>query len=299
MFGSATGSRYRRRDRAAGWRRGGWGRSRRGAAHPRTARSGGVESVARFGFLARGVAYLVLGILGLMLAVGVAEHTANETGVLAALGEKPLGYLLLWILAFGFLALAVWRFVQVASAGRTVSGGHRAYAAAAGVVYALAFVVTIRFVWEGQLPASSDAVARDFTARVLSWNGGQVVMALIGVAVLAFGILLIVRGAKLSFTDHLRMGWMSRGSRKAAIWLGRAGYIARGAIVALLGLAALIAALDYDPAAAKGVDGVLRDFAGSALGPWLLILISLGLMAFGLLSFLEARHRRTFGGVPV
>lgn len=48
-----------------------------------------------------------------------------------------------------------------------------------------------------------------------------------------------------------------------------------------------------------GVDAVLRDFAEMPFGPWLLILVALGLMAFGALSFLEAKHRRTYGGVPV
>lgn len=300
---------YRRRDRSGGRRRGAnrttgrrsWRRGGGGGARGRStvSNSRGLEKVARFGFIARGIAYIVLGILGFMLAVGTAEHSANEVGALAALSEQPLGYLLLWILVFGFAALAVWRFTQVATAGRTVSGGHRAYAAVAGVFYALAFFFTLRFVVNGRLPVPGEVVARDFTIRILAWPGGQVVVALLGIAVLAFGLLLIVRGARLHFTDDLRMGWMTRGSRTAAVWLGRAGYIARGAVVAAIGLAALVAALNYDPAQVEGVDGVLRDFAGTPFGPWLLILIALGLIAFGLLSFLEARHRRTYGGVPV
>jgi hypothetical protein len=44
---------------------------------------------------------------------------------------------------------------------------------------------------------------------------------------------------------------------------------------------------------------VLRSFAQSPFGPWLLILVALGLIAFGILSFLEAKWRRTLGGVPV
>ncbi|MEU2037579.1 DUF1206 domain-containing protein [Nocardia niwae] len=47
-----------------------------------------------------------------------------------------------------------------------------------------------------------------------------------------------------------------------------------------------------------GIDGA-ATVADSALGPWLLIAVSLGLMAFGVLSFLQAKYRRTYGGVPV
>jgi hypothetical protein len=47
-----------------------------------------------------------------------------------------------------------------------------------------------------------------------------------------------------------------------------------------------------------GVDGALRSFAQSLFGPWLLILVALGLIAFGVLSFVDAKWRRTLGGVP-
>jgi O-antigen/teichoic acid export membrane protein len=68
-------------------------------------------------------------------------------------------------------------------------------------------------------------------------------------------------------------------------------------VIACIGIAALDAAITYD--AAKGVDRVLRSFAQSLFGPWLLILVALGLIAFGVLSFVEAKWRRTPGGVPV
>ena len=65
------------------------------------------------------------------------------------------------------------------------------------------------------------------------------------------------------------------------------------------GIAALDAAITYNAAKAKGVDGVLRSFAQTPFGPWLLVLLALGLIAFGILSFFEAKWRRTLGGVPV
>ncbi|WP_378732480.1 DUF1206 domain-containing protein [Nocardia brasiliensis] len=292
-----VGTMRRGRGRTGGYRR--WGRRSGDWRQRRSTSSGGLEAAARFGFIARGIAYIVLGLIAFMLAVGTAEHEPDGGGALAAIASKPLGYLLLWILLFGFAALVVWRVTQVASARRTYSSGHRAYAIVSGIVYALAFLGTLRYVVHGRTPKPSDAIARDLTARILSWDGGQVVVLLIGLAILAFGIWQTIRGLRLEFVDDLRMGWMTRGSREAVIWLGRIGYVARGAIVIGIGLAAVVAALNYDPANAKGIDAVLHDFAGNPFGPWLLILISLGLMAFGALSFLEAKYRRTYGGVPV
>ncbi|MFI6169854.1 DUF1206 domain-containing protein [Nocardia sp. NPDC051052] len=294
-------NRYRRHDRV-GTARGGrsrWGRRASNYGRRRSTTSGGLETAARFGFIARGIAYLTIGIIGFMLAIGTAEHEPDGGGALAAIATKPLGYLLLWILVFGFAALVIWRVTQIAGARRTYSGGHRFYAVISGIVYALAFLGTFRYVVHGRTPKPSDAIARDLTARILSWDGGQIVVLLTGLAIIAFGIWQTMLGLSLRFAEDLRMGWMTHGSREAVIWLGRIGYLARGAIVVSIGLAAVFAGLNYDPAEAKGIDAVLRDFVTKPFGPWLLILISLGLMAFGVLSFLEAKHRRTYGGVPV
>ncbi|WP_234390984.1 DUF1206 domain-containing protein [Nocardia suismassiliense] len=302
-----SANRYRRRDRVgtvrsgrrSGWGRSNWGRRSGYGRRSRSTSSGGLETAARFGFIARGIAYITIGLIGFMLAIGTAEHEPDGGGALAAIATKPFGYLLLWVLVFGFAALVIWRITQVAGARRTYSGGHRFYAVVSGIVYALAFLGTFRYVVHGRTPKPSDAIARDLTARILSWDGGTVVVLLIGLAIIAFGIWQTARGLTLEFVDDLRMGWMTRGSREAAVWLGRIGYLARGAIVVSIGLAAVVAALNYDPAEAKGIDAVLRDFVGKPFGPWLLILISLGLIAFGVLSFLEAKYRRTYGGVPV
>ena len=81
--------------------------------------------------------------------------------------------------------------------------------------------------------------------------------------------------------------------------LGRVGYAARGVIVFLVGVAVLDAAVSCDPGRAEGLDGALRTVADQPFGPILLLLAALGLVAFGLLSFFEAKWRRTYGGVPV
>ncbi|GAB2532092.1 DUF1206 domain-containing protein [Nocardia heshunensis] len=241
----------------------------------------------------------MIGIIGLMLAFGVARHEPERSGALQAIATKPLGYLLLWILVIGFAGLAIWRLTQAATARLHQSNGHRLYALAAGIGYAIIFFSTLMFVVHGRTPDSGDATAHDLTARVLSWDGGQVVLALIGLAIVAAGIVLARRGLRIEFTDNLRMGWMTRSTQDLVVWLGRIGYVARAVVVVGIGIAALVAALTYDPAQAKGVDAVLREFAQTAFGPWLLILVALGLIAFGGFSFLEARWRRTYGGIPV
>lgn len=269
---------------------------------PGTRKPAGADAVnlfARLGLVVRGIVYVVIGAIAIMMALGVARHSADTAGAVEAIAAKPYGYLLLWILVIGFLGLAVWRFVQAAVKRLTLSEGERIAALVFGVVYLILFYTTLMFVVHGRDPAGSDANARDWTSTVLSHDGGPILIALVGVALIIAGIVLAVRGVSADFTARLRMGWMSGSTQNAVVRLGQAGYVARGVVVAGIGVAALDAAVTYKANRAEGVDGVLRSFASTDFGPWLLVIVALGLIAFGILSFLEAKWRRTRGGVPV
>lgn len=296
-------SRYRRRYRN-GYRNeyrtrryGRYGRRPWGAR--RSEGSGAVETLARLGFVARGIAYIAIGIIALMLAFGIARHEPDRAGALEAIATKPFGYLLLWILVIGFAGLALWRLMQAAQYRLNPTEGHRLHALGAGIAYAIAFFSTLMFVLHGRPPTSTDTTSRDLSAEILSWDGGQFLLLLIGLVLVGVGIWVALRGLRMEFTEHLRMGWMRASTRRAVERLGRIGYLARGLVVAGIGVAIVDAALTYSSGKAKGVDGVLREFAQSPIGPWLLVLVALGLIAFGLLSFFEAKWRRTYGGVPV
>jgi hypothetical protein len=74
--------------------------------------------------------------------------------------------------------------------------------------------------------------------------------------------------------------------------LGIAGGVARGTVFAVAGGFALTAALQHEPGEAKGIDNTLRSFTETGFGPWLLALIAVGLVAFGLFSWVNARWRK-------
>ena len=76
------------------------------------------------------------------------------------------------------------------------------------------------------------------------------------------------------------------------ITLGKVGYVARGVVFSLVGMLVVVAAVTFDPDKARGMDAALRQVAAQPYGPWLLSLMALGLMCFGVYSFAEARYRR-------
>jgi hypothetical protein len=62
---------------------------------------------ARLGLVARGIAYIVIGTIAVMVAFGIARHEPDQAGAIEAIAARPYGYLLLWIVVIGFLGLAV------------------------------------------------------------------------------------------------------------------------------------------------------------------------------------------------
>ena len=118
---------------------------------------------------------------------------------------------------------------------------------------------------------------------------------LVGLAALVIvgvGLYYIHDGWTADFTKELKVGEMSPKARKAVIVLGRFGRIAQGIVFCTIGVLVMIAAVQYDPDKAKGLDGALKTLAGQPYGKWLLVFIALGLLAYGVYGLAEAKLRR-------
>ena len=130
------------------------------------------------------------------------------------------------------------------------------------------------------------------TAKVLGWPGGQALVVIAGLVVIAIGIGLTIRGLKTDFEKHLDTGRMSRRTFEAVRRLGQVGYVARGIVFALVGIFVIKAAMDHQPGKAEGFDVALKSVAEAPFGQFLLMAAALGLVCFGAYCVAEARYRR-------
>ena len=72
--------------------------------------SASLEAVARVGLIAYGVVHLLISWLALQLAWGAAARkSADPSGALRTVADQPLGRILLWLVALGLVALALWQ----------------------------------------------------------------------------------------------------------------------------------------------------------------------------------------------
>jgi len=247
-----------------------------------------VEVLARLGLASRGLVFVVLALLAFSLLRGDVAQ-ADQNGALAALEDTPLGGSLLVVLAVGFAGYAAWLLLSAAVGhrGDDHRTAHRLQSAAKGVVYLALSVSTVSFLLRG---GQRDETASR-TAEVMSMTGGRSLVGVIGLVVLGIGGYLAVKGLTRKHADCLEHYRVPRLLRTPAIVCGAVGYVGRGVTVGLIGAFLLSAAIRFDPDEAKGLDAALQTVAQQPYGRVLLGLTALGVLAYGLWSFIEAAFR--------
>lgn len=250
-----------------------------------------VDWAARAGLTARGVVYLLIGVLALLVAFGGHAHV-DQKGALQQVLAKPFGGFLVGAMAVGFAAYAIWRLSEAAF-GVTGEGRKalpRLQSLVRGLVYAGLAVVAVGLLLGSRKPQS--AQSRELTATVMQQPGGRWLVGLVGAGIAITGLVLAWEGLRAKFMKYFPEGQLSPGVRAAALVLGRIGNVGRGLVFALVGSLVIAAAVTYDPAKAGGLDAALKTLRDRPYGGFLLALAAAGLIAFGIYGLIEARYRR-------
>jgi uncharacterized protein DUF1206 len=274
------------------------GRARSAAA---AAGSGGggdlLENAARVGLVAYGVLHVLVAWLALQLAWGGSSGETDQSGAFATLGQNAAGRLLLWVIGVGLVALAIWQAAEVLRwrSGWSASGKQRAKAVrksvkavAKALVYATLAVLAVRYaVGSGRSSAQSQ---QQHTAGVFGWPGGRVLVAAVGVVVIAVGVQQVWSGLSGRFRKQVDLAGAPPRTAKVVTRLGQVGFPAKGIALVLVGGLLGWAAISYDPAKASGLDGALRTVLAAPGGRVLLTLVAVGIAAFGAFSLARARY---------
>ncbi len=251
-----------------------------------------MSALGRAGLAARGVMYILIGVIAVQIAFSSTKQKAESTGAVRLVAANPFGSVLLWLLAIGFAGLTLWRLSE-AIWGSSEPDGHKATkrlgAAVRAIIYGFLTFSILKYALGLGAPSNSNKQSQDLTAKALQLPGGQVLVAIVGIVIAAVGLYIAYQAWKKKFLRQMRMGSASATTRKTVERLGQVGGIARGAVFATAGIFLVVAAVNANPGQAKGVDSALRALARTPLGPWLLVLVALGLVTFGVFSLCQAR----------
>lgn len=260
---------------------------------PKHLENGPLVWMARIGYAARGIVFLIIGSFALLAAGGLSTHPQGARDALEFAFRKPLGGYFLWALALGLLCFAGWRFLQslfdVDLHGRTPYGlMRRIVLAGSGLFYVALAGATARITVERR-GVSEDQAAREWTAWIMAQPLGRLLIAAIAAGFAGVAIGLAVKAFRAPYRHALDA---TQAQRTMAVVLGSYGIMTRALVFLMFGVFLAIAAYDANSREAVGLAGVLRAMQRQAYGGVLLGIAALGLLAFGFFEIIEAAARR-------
>jgi hypothetical protein len=258
----------------------------------RAADSRPVRLLGRIGLAAYGVVNLLIAWLAAQVALGTGGgQGASKDGALAQLAAKSWGSALLWVIAVGLFALAIWQLAE-AIWGRKAVGSplKRVAHVAEALVFGVLGFSAAKVAASGKTQSNSDQAG--ITASVMDKPAGQVLVAVAGLVVIGAAGYLVVKGLKKKFLKDLDLTGASPTVRTVTERLGQAGYTAQGVGYGIVGILIVVAAFQHDPDKATGLDTALATLADQPYGTVLLLLVALGFACFGAYCFLDARFRK-------
>lgn len=255
----------------------------------------GIEWLGRLGYAAKGVVYALVGILAGQAALGRGGATTGTEGVLERILQAPFGRALLGVTALGLVGHAIWRFTQAGM--DTENKGTDAKGVVTRAAYTIIGLIYIGLALSAlRLALGSGGGNGDDTAGRTAWLLGQPLgrwlVGLLGLTVVAVGLFQLYRAYRAEFREHLRMSEMSAAQERWATATGRLGYAARGIVFGIIGGFLIVAGLQSQPEAARGLGGALDTLARQPQGKWLLGIVAAGLIAYGIFMLVQARYRR-------
>lgn len=242
-----------------------------------------LETFARAGWFARGVVYALLA----YLAFATSARDEGTLGVLRHVQTMPAGGVLLPLLAIGLCFYGIYRLHCALFDGE--GKGSDAKGVAIRIGYAGSALAHFAFAWLALKLLSGrsqqDGETEQGMARfVLDLPYGGTLLGLLGAAFL------------LAALHELRKAWnasfMSGIDPRAPAWVkpvGQAGTAARALVFLVVGYSLVRAAWMAQASEVKGLDDALTALRGE---PLVYGLVILGLLLFGIFSFVEARWRR-------
>jgi len=258
----------------------------------RAADSKPVELLGRVGLAAYGLVHLLIAWLAAQVALGSGGgEGAGKGGALTELAGKSWGGPLLWVIAIGMFALALWQLGEAVWGRKSYgSPAKRVVHVVEAVVFGFLGYSAAKIASGGKSQSNSEQAS--ITADVLAKPAGQVLVVAVGVAVMGAAAYLILKGARKKFLKELNFAGASASTRRLTERLGQAGYIAQGTGYGIVGLLIVVAAVKHDPKQATGLDTALATLAEQPYGTALLLIVALGFACFGVYCFLDARFRK-------
>lgn len=251
-----------------------------------------LDVLARTGFAVMAVLHVIVGAIAVAIAFGQ-PGDADATGAIEQLAANPWGPAVMWASVAACSGLSLWQASEATlrmrgrprkeRVSKLISSGFLAVAyGSVGLTFA-GFAVGLR--------GDSGDSTRDFSAALMANPLGLWTLVAVGLTIVGIGVYFVYKGLRLGFKEEL---FHFDGTRRGRLidTLGVVGHIAKGAALVLTGLLFVIAAAKHTPEESTGLDGSLKALRDHPYGPYLLVAIGAGFIAYGIFALIRSRFGR-------
>ena len=243
----------------------------------------------RAGYAGRGLTYVVIAGFSLW-AIWSGGSAQGTESALSRLQGTPGGYIVLGLIGIGLLAYCVWRLLDaifdLEAYGADGEGAlARIGMVVTGLVHAAIGVAALALLVGGG--SGGGGGVAEMTARVMEMPFGRFLVGAAGLATIGAGLYYLHKAWKEEYRNHLRANHFTVNWN----WALKAGVVAQGVIVTIVGGFLALAALTYDPSQAGGMAQVFCWLSSQPFGQVIVVAICLGLLGFALFCFVNAAYR--------
>src|SRR6476646_1831591 len=177
------------------------------------------QFLARAGLTARGVIYILIGWVAVLVALGHSSQEADQRGALELLAGKPYGLVSLWLLGVGFAAYALWRLSEAAFGvtAEPPGAGPRLKSLGRAVLYAGFAYLTFDVI--SGTRHSQSRQQQDMTATAMRNTEGRWLVGIVGLAVVISGLVFTLAGVLVISAAVTHKASQSGGIDKAMLTL--------------------------------------------------------------------------------
>lgn len=246
---------------------------------------------ARLGYGARGVVYVIVGLLAVWGGVFGTADATNTKGALQALKQQPFGLVMLLIVAVGLACFVLWRLIQAVSDADDHGTDPKALVIRGALLVSAVTYATLAFfafTLVFGVASSSGGSHNQATAWLMQQPFGRYLVGAVGLIIIGAGLAHFWKALSGRFKKRLQA---SEAAMKVITPVSAAGLIARGIIFCILGGFLIVAAVRVDPSHAKGLNSAMSWIRDQPYGVTLFVVVAAGLIAFGAYSLIEARWR--------
>lgn len=245
------------------------------------------ENFARFGMVAKGAVYAIIGVLTALAAFGQGGQKTGSKGALQYLAEQSYGQILLAIMGLGLIGYFFWRMYQVfGNPGQfddDIKGiGKRIGFFISGLVYGGLAYYSLRLAFGG---GSSSGGGSSLTSSITS-NDTLAIIVGIGLAIKA--IYDLYRAYSGKYREEVEEAGMGPDERKVLVNAGKFGHTARGIVIAIMSYLTLKSG--FGGGSGVGTQSDAFTYIENEFGSVVLGIVALGLVGYGVYMFIKAKY---------